>query len=332
MSNASSENVTAEPKSSLSLVQIGRIEDLDDVARGAGLRVMQHSRGSLTGTLAIAAGDGMALMSAHYEGKVSLVGPLAQRDISIGLGLDVPGGSRHWLREVRTGDVAVFRPGDELDVTHAEGSLYMTFILSEERLMEAAEFEGLLIDLAVVQHSGMHPRSFPPEALDVLRRYIAAVHRGAIVEAAALARFQSYALSAVIGHLGRVPLVVPGMSAIRGQERIVARARAFIDAHLDEPISVNDILVADGASRRTLFRAFVAVIEETPQAYVTRLRLHRIRSDLMRARAAPRIDEASHRWAIGEVGRMSGRYKALFGELPSESRRFKRTTVPSSDT
>lgn len=97
MSNASSSTVTADPGSGLSLVPIQRIEDPDDVAYGAGLKAMQHSRGSLTGSLAIADGDGLTPMSVHYEGKVSLAGPLAQRDISIGLGLDLPGGARYWF-------------------------------------------------------------------------------------------------------------------------------------------------------------------------------------------------------------------------------------------
>ncbi len=48
MSDASSSNVAADPGAGLSLVPIQRIEDPDDVARGAGLKAMQHSRGSLT--------------------------------------------------------------------------------------------------------------------------------------------------------------------------------------------------------------------------------------------------------------------------------------------
>jgi hypothetical protein len=44
-----------------------------------------------------------------------------------------------------------------------------------------------------------------------------------------------------------------------------------------------------------------------------------------RGAQAPRIAEASNRWGIGELGRMSGRYKALFGELPSQTLRLRRT-------
>ena len=114
-----------------------------------------------------------------------------------------------------------------------------------------------------------------------------------------------------------------------GHERIIARARAWIDAHLGESIGIDDIAAAAGVSRRTLSRAFLDVLEESPQAHVIRLRLHRIRSDLVRARAQ-RIAEASNRWAVGELGRMSGRYKAMFGELPSETARLRNTRTQFS--
>ena len=128
-----------------------------------------------------------------------------------------------------------------------------------------------------------------------------------------------------VQHLGRPPQVAPGLPSIGGHERIVARAREWIAARLGEPIGINDIAAAAGASRRTLSRAFFDVLEESPQAYVTRLRLHQIRSELVRAAVAPRIAEASNRWAVSELGRMSGRYKALFGELPSETARLGKT-------
>jgi len=83
---------------------------------------------------------------------------------------------------------------------------------------------------------------------------------------------------------------------------------------------------AASVSRRALHRAFFGVLEESPQAYVIRLRLHRIRSDLaVRDLSAPSIAETANRWGISELGRMSGRYKAMFGELPSETARLGKT-------
>jgi len=307
-------------------VKIRQIEDLDEAVPAAGLRALQLSRQPVTGSLVFAGGDDVALSSGYLRGRVSLAGALPQRHITIGLGLDFAAGVRHWLREVGTGCVGLAQPGGEHDAIYADGSLYLKVTLSEERLLAEAEHEGLALDAAVIRQSGVHPRSLSPAALDRLRRWAVAAHRGAIADGETLERFRTQALVAVVQHLGRSPHVAPGLPSIGGHERIVARARAWIDAHLGEAIGINDIAAAAGASRRTLTRAFFDVLEESPRAHVTRLRLHRIRSDLVaRAVAAPRIAEASNRWGVGEVGRMSGRYKAMFGELPSETARVGRT-------
>ena len=221
-----------------------------------------------------------------------------------------------------TGNLGLFRPGGEHDAIYTDGSLYMTITLSEDRLMQEAEREGLVLDAAAVRHSGVHPRTLLPETINALRRTVAAAHLRPSSEAAEVDFFRRQALAAFIDHLGRPPLITPGFSRPRGQERIVARARAWIDEHVDEPISIDAMAAAACASRRTLQRAFFNVLEELPYAYVNRLRLHWIRSDLACAAPPRGIAEASNRWGVGELGRMSGRYRALFGELPSETVRL----------
>ena len=320
-----SSKVASRPEPGWRRVPIRQIEDLDGAVPGAGLRALQLSRQPVTGSLVFVGGDDVVLSSGYIRGKVSLAGPLPQRHITIGLGLDFAAGARHWLREVDTGCVGLVQPGGEHDAIYADGSLYLKVTLSEDRLLAEAEHEGLALDVSVIRRSGVHPLSLPPTALDRLRRWAVAAHRGAMADSQTLARFRTEVLAAVIQHLGRPPQIAPGLPSIRGRERVVARARAWIEAHLGEPIGINDIAASAGASRRTLSRAFLDVLEESPQAYVTRLRLHQIRSELVRARVAPRIADASNRWAVGEIGRMSGRYKAMFGELPSETARLGKT-------
>ena len=110
----------------------------------------------------------------------------------------------------------------------------------------------------------MHPRNLSPAALDWLRRWALAAHSGALPDAETLARFRTQLLAAIVRHLGRSPQVAPGLASIRGRERLAARARAWIDAHLGEPIDIDDIAAAACASRRTLSRAFFDVLEESP--------------------------------------------------------------------
>jgi transcriptional regulator GlxA family with amidase domain len=103
-----------------------------------------------------------------------------------------------------------------------------------------------------------------------------------------------------------------------GHARIVARAREWLAANLAEPITVDALVAAARTSRRTLHRAFVEVLGETPRDHVLRLRLERIRAKLEAAAGNTcTVADIATRWGIGEIGRFAARYRAQFGELPS---------------
>jgi transcriptional regulator GlxA family with amidase domain len=103
-----------------------------------------------------------------------------------------------------------------------------------------------------------------------------------------------------------------------GHARIVTRAQAWLAANLAEPITVDALVAAACTSRRTLHRAFVEVLGETPRDHVLRLRLERIKADLASAGCnACTVADIATRWGIGELGRFAACYRAQFGELPS---------------
>src|SRR5271165_5410417 len=177
-----SPKVALQPEPGWRGVQIRQIEDLDCAVPGAGLRALQLSRQPVTGSLVFAGGDDVVLSSGHLRGRVSLAGPLPQRLITIGLGLDFAAGVRHWLREVGTGCVGLVQPGGEHDAIYANGSLYLKITLLEDRLLAEAEHEGLALDMAIIRRNGVHPLSLSPTALDRLRRWAMAAHRGAMAD------------------------------------------------------------------------------------------------------------------------------------------------------
>jgi AraC-like DNA-binding protein len=121
-------------------------------------------------------------------------------------------------------------------------------------------------------------------------------------------------------HFARPPRFQVGGTDPRGLARIVARARAFIHANLDQPLSIDKIASAAATSHRTLHRAFHIVLDETPYSYVLKLRLHRVRHELVTdGGVACTITSAAHRWNIAELSRFAVWYRDLFGELPSHT-------------
>ena len=301
-----------------SRVPISGIEDLSDAVRGAGLEATQMSAGRLSGGLAFSDDDGIVCSSGLIEGRVSLFGPLSSNWITTGVALKIGSGARHWLNEIETGSVGVFLPGDEHDALYTPGSLYAAVTLSAERLEQEAAKQGLVLDRHGLGGSGIHARCMAPEILAELQRAFEGVHRGS--DGLGYAGLTKHLLAALIAHLARPP-----HRENRGRHpdlhgKIVERARTYIHDHLSKPISIDELAAAAYASRRTLFRAFADILDDTPQNYVRRLRLHRIRHDLASdAEKACTIALIANQWGIGDLGRMSGWYRELFGERPRDT-------------
>ncbi len=168
--------------------------------------------------------------------------------------------------------------------------------------------------------TGFHARKVASHALQRIAHDLEQVHVSETMRETKGAAVGDRLLALVITHYSREPRPGIGRPHPRGLARIVEQARAFIELNLPEPISVDDIAAACSTSRRTLFRAFASVLVESPQSYVHRIRLHRIRRDLASDAEMPRsVAHIANHWGIGELGRLSVAYRAQFGERPSET-------------
>lgn len=96
-------------------------------------------------------------------------------------------------------------------------------------------------------------------------------------------------------------------------------ALAYIEAHLDEPMTLGDIARAAGCSARTLNDAFQEHFAVSPITRVRQLRLDRVRAELLDGAAS--VTEIACRWGFSHLGRFSAAYHERFGELPSQTRR-----------
>lgn len=301
-------------------VPIGRIEDLRDAVYGAGLEATQMATGSLSGNLTFVTREDVLYSSGLINGQVALRGPLSADRLTVGVGLRMGDGTRHWLQETRSGAVGVFHCGDEHDAFYTPGSLYATATLSLDRLEELAAGEELVLDRPVLGGTGLHARPLASPTLARLRSAFELIHSGG-VDAISDPRLGDELLRALIIHIGRAPRALNARGRGDALSRVVRRARDYILEHLAEPISPDGLAQATLTSRRTLFRAFAEVLDDTPQSYVRRLRLHRIRYDLAHEEErACTVALVANQWGISELGRMSGWYRDLFGETPTETK------------
>ncbi|HML91225.1 helix-turn-helix domain-containing protein [Methyloceanibacter sp.] len=302
---------------------------MSDAVYGAGLEAIQMSPGPVTGSLAFAEHDGLLFSTGYIGGRVALRGPLSETLVTLGIGVRLVGGTRHWLNEVTTGDCGIFMPGDDHDALYAPGSIYASVTLSFDRLEALAEDRGLIVDLRSLGGTGVHSRRLSDDAAAKLEEQYEALHAGRQTHESGVKVLGNRFLDMFIQHVGRQPRPSIGGTDPRGHARIVARARAYILEHLERPLSIDEIAHAAHASRRTLFRAFSQVFDETPQAYVRKLRLHRIRQDLAsESERACTVALVANRWGIGQLGRFARWYRELFGENPSQTLAWRPNTPP----
>ena len=108
----------------------------------------------------------------------------------------------------------------------------------------------------------------------------------------------------------------------KAQIRVVQRAEDYALAHVGDRLYVTDLCRAAGVSERSLEYAFKGIMRMTPVAYLTRVRLHRVRRALL---AAPPGSTTVSAEALGggfwHFGEFSRAYRDCFGELPSETLR-----------
>jgi AraC family ethanolamine operon transcriptional activator len=106
--------------------------------------------------------------------------------------------------------------------------------------------------------------------------------------------------------------------------RVVRLAEDYAVAHAGDRLYVTDLCVATGVSERTLEYAFQKVMGITPVAYLTKLRLHRVRQALrMATHRSTTVSVQALNWGFWHFGDFSRAYKDCFGELPSETLRRK---------
>lgn len=103
--------------------------------------------------------------------------------------------------------------------------------------------------------------------------------------------------------------------------RIVTEAMDFIEHHLAESITVEDIAGEVEVSVRTLQNQFARDLDQTPTGYLRDRRLDRARSDLADATAGSGVSvtEVATRWGFTHLGRFAAVYKSRFGESPSQT-------------
>ena|SRR5437773_3261164 len=106
----------------------------------------------------------------------------------------------------------------------------------------------------------------------------------------------------------------------------------FIEANIDAPIGLPDIVAASGIPGRTLLKHFRDFRGTSPMRYLRRARFRRVHEALRRASPEERVMDIAAAHGFTHMGRFSVEYRRQFGETPSETldRNGRRSAGPYS--
>lgn len=137
---------------------------------------------------------------------------------------------------------------------------------------------------------------------------------------------------AIAGWMADLILDAAGVQSTNelGLERLV-RVQRWIDAHLDQDITLDGLCAVAGVSPRSLQKAFLAARGQTPHEFVTARRLAAARRRLESAFSPVRVSTVALDCGFGHFGRFAASYRAAFGESPVETVRSRERSLRAQD-
>ena len=103
--------------------------------------------------------------------------------------------------------------------------------------------------------------------------------------------------------------------------RQVRIAEAYIEAHWDQPITVEVLTALTGVSARSIFDSFRKSRGYSPMAFLKQVRLRHARRILIASEPGTTVANVAFACGFGNLGNFAKDYRAAFGELPSQTLR-----------
>jgi AraC-like DNA-binding protein len=106
--------------------------------------------------------------------------------------------------------------------------------------------------------------------------------------------------------------------------RQIMKAVDFMRANMHEPLTLSEVAEAAGISIRSLQYGFRRFRNITPLAYLREIRLEAAQTELSSPLNILPIKDVALKWGFTHMGHFAARYRAAYGEMPSETARLGR--------
>jgi AraC family ethanolamine operon transcriptional activator len=297
--------------------------DIDEQAallRGWNQAYTQMSSGAFAGSITEVGLAGAQLFLEETNNALYQLGGLPRGLLAVGIPIRCSGLATFCGAPCQGTAVHVFSGRDGFEF-HTPGGLIMAgIVLSDDMLASALssdEQEAVLPSLGyahlrrVADDKGQALRQLFADVFGMLHAQPHLTDNNALLETLRQAMVSSLAQALIDDRLANEPLIVPSR-----RWHIVASAREHIVDHPDTSFTVADLCRLLGVSRRSLQYCFQDVLGLGPAAFLRNVRLDGARRALKTGHS---VTEAATLWSFWHFGRFAHDYKAMFGELPSET-------------
>ena len=301
--------------------KFGSVEQLDQMLGEMDwpLEYRQLERGSFVSTFMDLKGDAWFLMEEESSRKVEILGGAPQGMYMLAL---TDGGSGMVNGQcINSDSVFVQAPDADLNAMLPAGMKVIQVGVSY------AMFEELVADIAPdirVPLKGAHCVPAVPGSLQNIRLAM----KTAIANPVARNELQEEVVSQVLADIITVmPLREQRVSAggSRGLDtrRVFAKARAYIESHLDTKIEIQAVCRYAETNIRMLQRIFLRETGVSPQQYVKARRLNAVRRRLLLSEVEQglTVTQLASDYGFTHMGRFSQEYARYFGETPRQTLR-----------
>jgi AraC-like DNA-binding protein len=107
-------------------------------------------------------------------------------------------------------------------------------------------------------------------------------------------------------------------------DRSFTQLLAYIEAHVRDDLSVEELAQIGNVSVRTVYNLFAKYFNVTPKLFIKQSKLKSLREELRHNSGIRNVTEVALDYGFTHLGRFSSDYRKMFGELPSETLRQKR--------
>ena len=332
--------VTVPASAAAAPCSVTRVRNSDVGEQAASLRrwdqvYEQLTPGRFVGTLHEVCFRGVQLFRETTSQSVHEAGGAWTGSRSLGVPLAMAGNALFRGQSVRPGAVMTLSGDDDLEFYAPRGfdvlgaSVDETALREHARCVEERDIDRLFGGSSVLVPDAARLDAFRGTLLSILDSLDA--NPTALLFEPAQRLLEETVLGAIVAVIDGNDDAPPG-APHAGRLHAVERSRAYMQTHIDEPITMAGLCKALGLSRRTLQYSFQEVLGINPVRFLRALRLNGVRRELRAPPPGATVQDAAARWGFWHLGHFVTDYKHMFGELPSETLRGRRLSRSATTT